>query len=425
MTSAAEAQELLQQGRLADAEQAFAALLKTEPDNIQALNFMALTALRNRDMRGAEELIQRALATAGDDPLTLHNHGRILEAAGNHVAAAAAQRAALAVAPHYHAARLLLGRALELSGQKHASIVAYARALQDAQRDGRWLDKATTPPALQPRVEDAVFKVRHGRLEAIERLLQPVIAVYGNEPLRRIEKSLRIFFNAEERVPADPRQNSKFYHYPDIPAHPYLDLKLFPWVEAFEARTSEIQRELLSLLPDTRGRERVFASEALEADHLRGLKQPPSWNGYYFYRYGERRDENCERCPQTAAALDSVPLCRVRKHGPEVLFSVFTPGTHLLAHRGVTNTRVVAHLPLMVPEDCALRVGGEEHRWQEGKVVVFDDTFEHEAWNRSDRTRVVLIFDLWSPYLTAAERAALEVLIYDIGEFNVAVDAAA
>jgi Aspartyl/asparaginyl beta-hydroxylase and related dioxygenases len=97
---------------------------------------------------------------------------------------------------------------------------------------------------------------------------------------------------------------------------------------------------------------------------------------------------------------------------------VLHPGTHILPHRGVTNTRLVAHLPLIVPRDCALNVGGEIHAWPEGRCVIFDDTFEHEAWNRSDQTRVVLIMDCWNPDLSAAERAAIAELVAGIGDFN-------
>ena len=123
-------------------------------------------------------------------------------------------------------------------------------------------------------------------------------------------------------------------------------------------------------------------------------------------------------------AIDRLPLTHVREHGPEVLYSVFTPGTHLLPHRGVTNTRLVGHLPLIIPEKCALNVGGELHEWREGRVVVFDDTYEHEAWNRSDRTRVVMIFDVWNPHLTPVEREAVADLVAAIGDFRKAVDAA-
>jgi len=84
----------------------------------------------------------------------------------------------------------------------------------------------------------------------------------------------------------------------------------------------------------------------------------------------------------------------------------------------VTNTRLVTHLPLIVPDHCAIKVGGEERVWREGECFTFDDTFEHEAWNRSERTRVVMLMDIWNPYLTEVEREALTALVPAIGDFN-------
>ena len=94
------------------------------------------------------------------------------------------------------------------------------------------------------------------------------------------------------------------------------------------------------------------------------------------------------------------------------------PGTHILPHRGVTNTRVVCHLPLVVPEGCAITVGGERREWRVGEAIAFDDTYEHEAWNRGTATRVVLIIDVWNPSLTAAERDAVATLAETLGDFN-------
>jgi len=79
-------------------------------------------------------------------------------------------------------------------------------------------------------------------------------------------------------------------------------------------------------------------------------------------------------------------------------------------------------LPLLIPSDCALNVGGELHAWREGRVVVFDDTYEHEAWNRSQQTRVVLIFDLWNPFLTEVECLALADIVVAIGGLREAVE---
>jgi aspartate beta-hydroxylase len=219
----------------------------------------------------------------------------------------------------------------------------------------------------------------------------------------------------------DARQRPSFLYMPALPAQPYLSRALFPWIREFEAETPAIRAELDALLPSARP-ERVFTSEELERENLRGHGAEPTWTGYYFFRHGVRREDNCARCPDTARALERLPLSHVRAHGPEVLFSVFTPGTHLLPHRGVTNVRVVGHLPLIVPEQCALRVGGEDHAWAEGRAVVFDDTYEHEAWNLSGKVRVVLIFDLWHPDLSAVEIAALSDLIADIGDLRETVD---
>lgn len=163
----------------------------------------------------------------------------------------------------------------------------------------------------------------------------------------------------------------------------------------------------------------THSAEAVSA-HLLGSSgaQEAAWDAFFFYRHGVRHDANCARCPRTIGLLDSVPLVRVRDHAPEALYSALCPGTHILPHSGVTNTRLVTHLPLIVPRDCALRVGGETHVWEEGRCVTFDDTFEHEAWNHSDQARVVLIMDSWNPDLSEAEQAAVADLAAAIGDFN-------
>jgi aspartate beta-hydroxylase len=255
-----------------------------------------------------------------------------------------------------------------------------------------------------------------------QRLLEPLVKSYGPASLARVFAAIRIYIGEQQPLYPDPRQRPTFFYIPDVRPSAYFDRRVFPWIGEYEEQYTDIKRELNMLLPSAQGSERVFDSEALENENLRGYDTAPSWNGYYFYRHGVRREDNCSACPITAAALDSITLIRIREHGPEVLFSVFSPGTHLLPHRGVTNARSVSHLPLIVPPDCALRVGGEEREWREGQTLVFDDTYEHEAWNRSRQVRVVLIADVWNPYLTEVERAAVTDVISAIGDFGVEVD---
>jgi len=100
-----------------------------------------------------------------------------------------------------------------------------------------------------------------------------------------------------------------------------------------------------------------------------------------------------------------VPMVHIPGRGPTAFLSRLRPGTHIPPHHGATNTRLICHLPLVIPDNCAIRVGNDTRRWKLGELIVFDDTVEHEAWNRSDQTRIVLIFDVWNPFLTEAERA--------------------
>ena len=395
--------------------------LETHPDDVAALNLAAVVALRRKDALRACALLEHAARVAPENADTHFHLGRAREALGDAAGALAADELAARLAPQRPLLRLHYALSLERQGDRQRSLLHYSRAIKDAQSQGQWCDAAGTPPALRPRVEHAVLAVRRGQRALFDQLLEPLIKRYGRSSLARVFAATRIYVGEQQPVYADSRQRPTFFYIPDLPPSAYFERRLFAWIPAYEQRYEEIKRELLVLLPAKQG-ERVFDSEAVENENLRGYRTTPSWTGYYFYRHGERREDNCAACPVTAAALDAIALIRIREHGPEVLHSVFTPGTHLLPHRGVTTARAVSHLPLIVPADCALRVGGEERRWSEGQTLVFDDTYEHEAWNRSHQVRVVLIADVWNPYLTEVERAAIEDVIAAIGDMRAAVE---
>jgi aspartyl/asparaginyl beta-hydroxylase (cupin superfamily) len=120
------------------------------------------------------------------------------------------------------------------------------------------------------------------------------------------------------------------------------------------------------------------------------------------------------RCPRTAQLLKGAPQCDVAARAPTAFFSILDAATRIPPHTGITNTRLTVHLPLIVPPDCGFRVGSETREWVPGRAWVFDDTIEHEAWNGSDAPRAILIFDVWNPLLSLAERdlvrAATEVV---------------
>jgi aspartyl/asparaginyl beta-hydroxylase (cupin superfamily) len=128
------------------------------------------------------------------------------------------------------------------------------------------------------------------------------------------------------------------------------------------------------------------------------------WGAFFLWKFGQRVDEACARCPETARLVDGLPLADMPGRAPTVFFSLLKPRTRLPAHTGVSNLRAIVHLPLIVPEACGFRVGGETRAWVEGQAFAFDDTIDHEAWNDSDQLRAILILDSWNPHLTATER---------------------
>lgn len=195
-------------------------------------------------------------------------------------------------------------------------------------------------------------------------------------------------------------------HYPFLPAEEYFDRDHFPWLDRLEAATRSIAAELGAILADPKAELTPYISlpPGVPASKWSGLDKSLDWGAFHLWKEGERFDEACARAPHTAAVVESLPICRIKGRAPNVFFSILKAGSHIPAHTGVTNVRSVVHLPLIVPEGCEFRVGGETRRWVEGEAFAFDDTIEHEAWNRSDRDRAVLIIDVWNPYLSEHER---------------------
>ncbi|HLW74459.1 MAG TPA: aspartyl/asparaginyl beta-hydroxylase domain-containing protein, partial [Gammaproteobacteria bacterium] len=238
--------------------------------------------------------------------------------------------------------------------------------------------------------------------------------------LDRVWHCLESYLGLRPPIELPSLQQPTFMRFPGLPARAWFEREEFPWMADMERETGAVREELLAVLAGDEGF-RPFVEMPKEhpgAAYWQALNHSPSWNAFFFYRDGRPFAENQARCPRTLAALDAAPLNRVADHSPESLYSVLKPGAHIPPHTGVINVRLVVHLPLIVPPDCGIRVGSETRGWQEGQCIVFDDTYEHEAWNKSDRTRVVLIFDVWNPYLSAAERDGMQAAIEALGHFN-------
>ncbi len=195
-------------------------------------------------------------------------------------------------------------------------------------------------------------------------------------------------------------------HFPYLSAIEFFDRASFPWIETLEAESAAIRDECLAVISEDSGfMPYVAFAPGQPVNQWAELNHSPAWSAFFLWKDGVAIEENLARCPRTAAALRAIPRSDVPGRAPTAFFSLLRPRTHIPPHTGVTNTRGTAHLALEVPEGCHFRVGAQTRAWRTGEAWVFDDTIEHEAWNRSDQPRAILIFDVWNPLLHERDRA--------------------
>ena len=202
-------------------------------------------------------------------------------------------------------------------------------------------------------------------------------------------------------------------HVPRLPAIPFFDRSHFPWFEQLEAQTETIREELSVLLAEGLPGFAPYIDydPGTPENQFKDLNRSDRWSSLWLWRDGKRQEAAIERCPRTAAVLEQLPLADQPGFAPTAVFSALAPRTRIPPHTGSTNARLLVHLPLILPGPAGFRVGNDTREWTIGEAWAFDDTIEHEAWNDSDETRVIMIFDIWNPLLSAAERELICVLL--------------
>jgi len=203
-----------------------------------------------------------------------------------------------------------------------------------------------------------------------------------------------------------PDQKPTVFYMPGLPAAPVFDNTQIPWVSALESAFGDIKAEYEAAASDESAMTPYVPANTPSRDWAK-LRGTLDWSVIYRFK-DSRSTDHIRKFPKTLAALEKTDLVRIGGVPMEVFFSRLTPGAHIPPHFGLTNTRLTVHLPLIIPETCAIRVGKDECVWRPGEIIAFDDSFEHEAWNRSDSDRVVLIFEAHHPDLSGAERQAIE-----------------
>ena len=314
-------------------------------------------------------------------------------------------------------ALLMEASLIEAAGHARAAAIAYGAALTQAPPDEA-LDLAT-------RQALAHARQAHGRyIEGLEQALKAEARREGGSGpnQRRAEVFAERIIGKRRVYHQQPMQ----FHYPGLPEVEFHDREDFPWLAELEAATGDIRAEFIEILREDGEDLQPYINfpQGAVLGQWAGLNRSQRWGAFHLYFDGREVAWNAARAPKTMAALARLPQPHVPGRSPAAVFSVLQPKTRIPPHTGAANTRLVVHLPLIVPEGCGFRVGAETRQWREGQAWVFDDTVEHEAWNDSDKPRSILICDVWNPRLDAEERQTITAMMSAMDRFNGAEPAA-
>ena len=399
-------------GRGAESDQLLARAAQAAPNHPAVLNELGLRMMQRGEAARARELFERATTADPAAPSLWSNLAESYKALGMAQEYGEAIERALAIEPRHLAALLQKSALIEARGDVRNAARAYRNAFATLPPNFR------APPAVHAALEHGREVVRAddaALAAAIEERLAGIRARHSGATQRRVDKCVELITGRRTRYTSQPT----FMYFPEIPTVEFFDRQDFPWLDAVEAATDDIRAELTDVLvSDREGLEPYIAyPSGVPLDQWKELNKSRRWSAYFLWNQGVAQEAHLARCPRTAQVLKGAPQCEVANRGPTAFFSVLDAGTHIPPHTGVTNTRVIVHLPLIVPPDCAFRVGGETREWVPGKAFVFDDTIEHEAWNRSDTPRAVLIFDIWNPFLSEAERELVRAATEVVGTY--------
>lgn len=371
----------------------------TQPDDPRHHNRLGMQALAERRFVDAASAFARAAELDPGEPLLRINLAAAYRQAGDEAAEQQALEQALALDARNFVANLRMAELFERQGLLSRAAPHWSGVVQLA---------ASMSPR-PPMAEDALVRgsrfLEHHNAGFRAAVEQEIGAEIGGDEHRRFRAAVDVMLG-KRRV---YQNECHGVHYPFLPADEYFERRHFPWFDALEARTPAIRAEALALLEGGHEAIRPYVRQPAGTPQNKwsGLDQSLAWGACFLWEYGVRNDPVCDLCPETAAALESVPRSHIPGKAPSAFFSILQPGAHIPPHTGVTNTRAIIHLPLVVPQGCEFRVGGETRAWREGEAFAFDDTIEHEAWNRSEHVRIVLIFDVWNPHLTNQEQDQL------------------
>lgn len=394
-----------QRGDIASTERVCREILALDKQHLSSLRFLADRALQAGDFAAAQDMLQAMIAVSPGDSRLRSELGQVLYRLGRLPQAVAAYEDCWRINPRQRLIYLTLGHLhLELGNVDKAAQVFSLGEGVDRNILSLWKDPAVNPAVAQMSKTAWETLGRHHadlHIKAVETL-------GDTKGTARIRDAVWPLLDSREVTYQHPRQRPQIFSitHPESPA--FFEREMFTWHEQLERQYPEIRDEILAGLDVAKdGKPYLGDGHRLEGEQWEPLVNKMSWASVHLYSRGVANQQVIGKFPKTLAALERLPLSTFDGNPAEVFVSVLAPHTRIPEHYGVSSAILTAHLPIEVPPGCALQVHEETRVPEAGKLMVFDDTWEHSAWNDSDRQRVVLIFELWHPGLTELEQEAI------------------
>ncbi len=396
LAAAARAQSV---GKAAEARDHLQAAAGLDPTDLRVRNELGLDALETGNAVEAVDHFRAAIATdASVIPLWM-NLAKAQRLAGDDSAEREALEQVLAIDGHHLMALIRLAELHERRAELGSATDRWVQLISLCSQIPDWTPELT---AVVGHARAFVAERQQAMAAAVDAELAAALGAAGERDRRRASAAADYMLGRRETF----TNHCHGFFYPFLPADEFFDRGRFPWLAQLEAGTSVIREELEAILASADPGLSPYIEMPPGTPHnlWTDLDRSPDWSALHLWRDGQRIDAVCERAPRTAELVESFPLAHIPGRAPAVFFSILKAGKTIPPHTGVTNVRTIIHLPLIVPEDCGFRVGGETREWREGEAFAFDDTIEHEAWNRSGHDRALLILDCWNPHLSEDEQ---------------------
>jgi tetratricopeptide (TPR) repeat protein len=406
------AQRAMRSGQLEQAARIWRDVLALVPEHPQALFHLGQHALYGKDYERSKTLLTRAAIAAPNEAAIPLNLAFVFRGLGDVQSELDSLTRALTIDPYFYPALLAKGMLLERTGDTRQAARIYKDVVGISPPDGQ------LPADLRAPMRHAREMVESNALELdafLEARLKDIRSRHANEAVDRFEQCREVALGRKKIFTQQP----SLLHFPALPPIQFYDDAMFPWLSRLEAASDTIRDELLVVLREDADETQPYVShpDGAPINQWAELNHSPRWSVFFLWKDGKRDDAHCARCPKTAALMGEIPMMDLDGFAPTVMFSILAPHTHIPPHSSVTNARLVVHLPLIVPQGCRFRVGNETRDWRYAKAWVFDDTIDHEAWNDSDEVRVILMIDVWNPFLSPAERDLVTGLLNGIREY--------